>query len=157
MQNNGLFATYDENDSQEIDVSNDDKYLLFSSGGLLFGVKAEYVVEIITNFSVRQVPLLPDYVAGIINLRGQIIPLIDVRKFLNQELSQKCCVIIISVDENLVGAIVDDVEKMIDIPVNSIQPLRTGREDTNLSSGMYNIAEDKTMIEFDVIQLLQQA
>ncbi len=49
------------------------KYLLFQSGGLLFGVVADYVVEIIYKPHCHHLPLVPDYVKGIINLRGQII------------------------------------------------------------------------------------
>ena len=53
--------------------SQTEKYLLFLSDQLLFGVKAEYVVEIITNHTITLLPLVPSYILGIINLRGQII------------------------------------------------------------------------------------
>ena len=47
------------------------KYLLFCSDNLLFGVSADYVVEIITNHAITKLPLVPNYIRGIINLRGQ--------------------------------------------------------------------------------------
>ena len=60
-----------------------EKYLLFMSSQLLFGVKAEYVVEIITNHAITPLPLVPGYILGIINLRGQIIPIVDIRLLLD--------------------------------------------------------------------------
>ena len=60
------------------------KYLLFCSDNLLFGVSADYVVEIITNHAITKLPLVPNYIRGIINLRGQIIPIVDIRLLLGQ-------------------------------------------------------------------------
>ena len=51
-----------------------ERFLTFSSNGLNIGVSTNYVIEIITNHSITMLPLAPDYVKGIINLRGQIIP-----------------------------------------------------------------------------------
>ena len=56
-----------------------ERFLTFSSDGLNIGVSTNYVIEIITNHAITMVPLVPDYVKGIINLRGQIIPIIDIR------------------------------------------------------------------------------
>ena len=47
-----------------------DKYLVFLTDGLRFGVEAEYVVEIINNYAITRLPIVPPYVRGIINLRG---------------------------------------------------------------------------------------
>ena len=55
------------------------KYLMFLSDGLDFAVKASYVMEIITNHDITTLPMVPDFIKGIINLRGQIIPIIDIR------------------------------------------------------------------------------
>ena len=60
-----------------------EKYLLFMSGDLLFGVPAESVAEIITGHTITKLPLVPGYIRGIINLRGQIIPIVDIRRLLN--------------------------------------------------------------------------
>lgn len=54
-------------------------YLTFIANGLTYGVDTMHVVEIITDYSIRPVPLVPEYIKGIINLRGQIIPIIDFR------------------------------------------------------------------------------
>lgn len=71
-----LPAGMEEAPSAPLD-SQTEKYLLFLSDQLLFGVKAEYVVEIITNHTITLLPLVPSYILGIINLRGQIIPIVD--------------------------------------------------------------------------------
>ena len=55
------------------------KYLTFISDGLDFGIKASYISEILTNQHITILPLLPSYIKGIINMRGMIIPIIDIR------------------------------------------------------------------------------
>ncbi len=156
MQKEDLFARYDEDNENLAEVFIDtEKYLLFSTGGLLFGVKAEYVVEIITTYSIREVPLVPAHISGIINLRGQILPIIDIRHYLNHDKSQESCVIILNIEETMVGIIVDGVEKMIDIKIGSVQSMPAGKSQ-DLACGMCSLSDGKTMIEFDVTQLLQK-
>ena len=91
------------------------KYLLFQSGGLLFGVIADYVVEIITNHTVTHLPLVPDYVKGIINLRGQIIPIVGHPPAAGTASQSDNCIIILNIEDTLVGILVDTVQKMIDV------------------------------------------
>ena len=69
---------YDEVLEKGIDTATE-RFLVFSSDGLNIGVSTNYVIEIITNHAITLLPLVPDYVKGIINLRGQIIPIIDIR------------------------------------------------------------------------------
>ena len=57
-----------------------ERFLTFTSDGLSIGVSTNYVIEIITDHSITMLPLVPDYVKGVINLRGQIIPIIDINK-----------------------------------------------------------------------------
>ncbi len=156
MQREELFARQEEIDTTEEVTIDTEKYLLFSTGGILFGVKAEHVVEIITTFSIREVPLVPSFISGIINLRGQILPVVDIRKYLNQETAEGSCVIILSMEDTTIGAIVDGVEKMIDIAVGTIQSMPAGKHQ-DLARGMCSLTDGKTMIEFDALQLLQKA
>lgn len=65
-------AIYEE--EELVEETDSSKYLIFVTDGLKLGVDAEYVVEIITNHTITHLPMLPDYMSGIINLRGQIIP-----------------------------------------------------------------------------------
>ncbi len=156
MQREELFSKFeDDNETTAEIIVDTEKYLLFCSGGLLFGVKAEHVVEIITTFSIREVPLVPGFISGIINLRGQILPVIDVRKYLNQPTGENSCVIILNLEDTTIGAIVDGVEKMIDMKIGTIQSMPAGKHQ-DLASGMCSLADGKTMIEFDATQLLQK-
>ena len=83
-EQDAMFQTEDDLKlKEEVPQVQTEKYLLFLSDGLLFGVPAEEVEEIITNHTVTWLPLVPDYVRGIINLRGQIIPIVDIRRLLN--------------------------------------------------------------------------
>ena len=72
------------------------KFLTFRTDNLLFGVEAENVVEIITNHVITQVPMVPAYVRGIINLRGQTIPLMDMRLRLSVEPRDNDCIIVLN-------------------------------------------------------------
>ncbi len=129
------------------------KYLLFQSGGLLFGVVADYVVEIITNHTVTHLPLVPDYVKGIINLRGQIIPIVDIRNLLGQPADRADCIIILNIDEVMVGILVDTVQRMIDLDQQKILPSPSS-ECRKLVSGMCSLSDGQTMLAFDCAQLL---
>lgn len=132
-----------------------EKYLLFTADSLLFGSKAEYVVEIITNHVITPLPLVPDYIRGIINLRGQILPIVDIRLLLGRPAAQDSCVIILNVEGTLVGILVDAVQKMLDIDKSSI----LHAPDTNAQdfvSGMCSLDDGQTMLVFHCPQILNQ-
>lgn len=99
------------------------KFLTFRTDNLLFGVDAENVVEIITNHVITQVPMVPTYVRGIINLRGQAIPLMDMRLRLSAEPRDNDCIIVLNLNEMPIGILVDTVCQIIDIPVDTILPV----------------------------------
>lgn len=132
-----------------------DKYLLFHSGGLLFGIPADHVMEIITNHTITKLPLLPYYVRGIINLRGQILPIVDIRRLLDHPQGEDTCMIILTIYDTLVGIVVDSVQRMLDVRQDSITPVPT-RNDQKLVSGMCSLPDGQTMLRFDCDTLLDQ-
>ena len=154
-----LFYTEPVEEELEEEVSADDrtaKYLLFCSDDLLFGVTADYVVEIITNHTITPLPLVPGYIRGIINLRGQIIPIVDVRMLLGQPSSGDNCIIILNINDNMVGILVDTVQRMIDVEKDTLLP--APRPDIqHLVSGMCSLPDGQTMLVFDCLRLLEQA
>ena len=90
-----------------------ERFLTFSSDGLNIGVSTNYVIEIITNHAITMVPLVPDYVKGIINLRGQIIPIIDIRLRMGKpsiEYTNTTCIIVLNINSVYIGIIVDAVQ-----------------------------------------------
>lgn len=132
------------------------KYLTFFSDGLLFGVNASQVVEIIINHAITPMPMTPEYVKGIINLRGQIIPIVDIRIMLGQMPTNRDCIIILTINGMLVGVLVDTVLRMIDLDTATLC-MSPAKEHQRLVSGMCSLPDGETMLEFDCANLLTQA
>lgn len=107
-----------------------DKYLIFSIGKEYYGIDIKYVIEIIGIEPITEVPELPNYIKGIINLRGKIIPVMDVRiKFKKEEkeYDDRTCIIVIEVANICIGLIIDRVLEVINIAESDISPLpKTG-------------------------------
>jgi len=99
------------------------RYLTFSLGDESYGIEVRYVTEIVGMQKITEIPELPDYVKGIINLRGKIIPVIDVRlRFRKEpkEYNDRTCVIVIDIRDLSIGLIVDTVSEVISIPDEDI-------------------------------------
>ena len=150
-----LFAT-----ESDVDDYNDrlpeiatEKYLIFSSDGLMYGIKAEQVKDIITDYTITYLPRVPDYVRGVINLRGQIIPVVDIRLRLGKPEQNNFCGIVVDVDGSMVGILVDMVEQMVDVPLDSILPVPTSTSQA-MVSGMCTLHDGNTMLELDCGLLL---
>lgn len=99
------------------------RYLTFMIDNGVFGIEIEHVSEIIGMQQITEIPEAPFYIKGIINLRGKIIPVIDLRlKFRKEhkEYDTRTCIIIISMSDILVGLIVDNVDEVLSIPDENI-------------------------------------
>ena len=131
------------------------KYLLFCSDNLLFGVSADYVVEIITNHAITKLPLVPNYIRGIINLRGQIIPIVDIRLLLGQPSQSDNCIIFCTVSTRIPTKVSSMLRMMIDVDTALILP-SPSQDTRNLVSGMCSLSEEQTMLVFDCPQILNQ-
>jgi len=97
----------------------------FSIGNEQFGVDILMVQEIIRAAPITPVPNSPDFVEGVINLRGNIIPVIELRKRLNlykEEANQDTWILILDIDGKVTGFIVDFVSKVLKVLENSIEP-----------------------------------
>lgn len=96
-----------------------DKYLIFSLGSQFYGIEILYVTEIIGIQPIAEVPDLPEYVKGIINLRGKIIPVMDVRLRFGMNprpYNDRTCIIVIDVHNSEMGLIVESVSEVLSIP-----------------------------------------
>ena len=81
MNENMMFAKEDEQAALNIttdDMVDSQKYLIFMADHLKLGVVAEDVVEILNNQVITYLPMVPEYIRGIINMRGQMIPILDI-------------------------------------------------------------------------------
>ncbi len=117
-------AVGQEIDEQDEDTQKD-KFLTFLLGKEFYGMEIRHVTEIIGIQPITEVPELPEYIRGIINLRGKIIPVVDVRlrfKKPFKEYNDRTCVIVIDIDELSAGLIVDSVSEVIKIPEWDIVP-----------------------------------
>ena len=113
---------YEENLEFEEDTQKS-RYLTFSIGKETYGVEIKYVIEIIGIQTITEIPELPEYIKGIINLRGKIIPVMDVRiRFKKEsiEYNDRTCVIIVDINDISIGLIVDKVAEVIIIPDQDI-------------------------------------
>lgn len=101
------------------------KYVTFMSGNEYFGLKIEYVNEIIVLQEITAIPETEDYIKGLINLRGKIIPVIDVRLRFRQEpfeYNDRTCIIVIHVDTTVVGLIVEKIAEVVEIAPENLLP-----------------------------------
>lgn len=94
------------------------RYLIFSVDREYYGIEIQNVVEIIGIQTITEVSGLPDYVRGIINLRGKIIPVMDVRLRFKKEFkdyNERTCIVVIDINDMTVGLIVDSVSEVVTI------------------------------------------
>jgi len=112
------------------------KYLTFLVKDVGYGIEISYVVEIISVQDITLVPHTHAYVKGIINLRGTVVPVIDMgMRFGDSEVeyTEQTCIIVLSMDDMSVGILVDGVQDVTDIEDANIQdpPKTTGNSIKN--------------------------
>ena len=141
---------YDEVLEKGIDTATE-RFLVFSSDGLNIGVSTNYVIEIITNHAITLLPLVPDYVKGIINLRGQIIPIIDIRLRMGKpsiEYTSSTCIIVLNIGNTTIGVIVDAIQHVMDIDQSQIAPVPVENQQ-ELISGMISSGARSVILFLD--------
>jgi len=92
------------------------KFLTFGIGKEVYGIEIGVVTEIISIQKITEIPEVPEYIKGIINLRGKIIPVMDVRlrfKKSFREYNERTCIIVVQVHELVIGLLVDDVAEVL--------------------------------------------
>lgn len=158
MNKEVLFQVEDEemeNVAQEDEGLNSRKYLIFTVDDLKIGIDAEQVVEIMNSYTVTYLPMMPPYIQGIFNMRGQIIPIMNIRLRLGKSPKEgKELLIVLNYNNNQLGIQVDSVELMIDIPLESIVPIPS-QSAQKLVSGMCTLPDGSgTMLVLDCEQLI---
>ncbi|MFT8348476.1 chemotaxis protein CheW [Clostridium saccharoperbutylacetonicum] len=102
-----------------------EKYLIFVLDNESYGISINNIIEIIGIQPITLVPELPDYIKGIINLRGNIIPVMDVRLRFKKEFMEyndRTCIIVIDIEGLGIGLIVDCVSEVLVIQEQDIVP-----------------------------------
>jgi len=126
------------------------KYLTFTLGDETYGVDILKVREIIGIMDITQVPQTSGFVEGVINLRGKVIPVVDLRakfRLEHKAHDQQTCIIVVDVGE-LMAIIVDRVQQVDDIPSENIEPAPSlgSAADTGLILGMGKVGDDVKML-----------
>ncbi len=158
-------ALKDKFDTDVMDDEYDDdedtlegKFLIFMQGKEDYGIEIRYVTEIIGIQNISEVPDMPAHIKGVINLRGKVIPVMDMYlRFCMDErpYDDRTCIVVINVNEKAVGLIVDRVSEVLTIPAVEIEPapeLRKG-EASRFIQGMGKVG-DKVIILLNVDKLL---
>ena len=136
------------------------KYVTFKSGNEYFGLKIQYVNEIIVFQEITKNPESEDYIKGLINLRGKIIPVIDVRLRFKQEpfeYTDRTCIIVVNVKNIVVGLIVEKIAEVVEIQDENIIPSPSvGKADKSQNKYVYAIGKvgDKVKLLLDPDRLL---
>ena len=141
MMNTGAVST----DTQE------GKYMTFKSGSEYFGLEIQYVQQIIQFQAITKIPETEDYIKGLINLRGKIIPVVDIRVRFKQgecEYTDKTCILVITVKDTTVGLIVEQIAEVAEIQKENILPPPTiGRNDKGHNKYVYGIGKVGTSVK----------
>lgn len=115
---------FDLEDDENEDTQ-EGKYLSFRIGGEVYGIEIRHVTEIVGIQKITEVPDMPQYMKGVINLRGNVIPVVDVRlRFHMQprEYDDRTCVIVVNINDASIGLVVDAVKEVISILPDQISP-----------------------------------
>jgi purine-binding chemotaxis protein CheW len=117
---------FEQNEKEVVEVTTNQQLVGFVIGDELFGVDILSVQEIIRDTSITAIPDAPDFLEGVINLRGRIVPVIDLRKRLKlvaaEHLIADPWIIILTVEDRVTGFMVDRVTKVLNVPKASIKP-----------------------------------
>lgn len=113
-----MAAVQKRSGSNKLSTSNAQKYLSFEIGGEMYAIEILDVKEIIAMMKFTKVPKMPPFVKGVINLRGLVIPIVDIRvkfELLEMDYTDRTTIIIGIVDASLIGFIVDRTSDVLNI------------------------------------------
>lgn len=130
------------------------KFLTFCIGNEFYGIEIKYVTEIIGLQPITEIPEMPTYIKGIINLRGKIIPVMDVRLRFKKpylEYNDRTCIVVIDIREVSIGLIVDSVSEVISLPDEEIvDPPNMAKESNKYIKGIGKVgSEVKLLLDSD--------
>ncbi len=137
----------EEQNLQETTQIVDNKFLTFKIGHEQYGLGIEYVIEIIEMIKITPMPEAEPYMKGVINLRGKVIPVMDIRLRFGMDerkADPRTCIIVVKVDDLEIGLIVDTVSEVVDIPQEHIEdpPKLQKQKEQRFVMGMGKIDDD---------------
>ena len=117
-QENDLFLLTDEGNI-------DDMYLTFGIKGETYAVNIAHVTEIVSMQKISEVPDVPNFIKGVVNLRGKVIPVMDVRLRFGlpwQPYTDRTTIIVLELEGVPTGLVVDEVFEVLELPENQVDP-----------------------------------
>jgi purine-binding chemotaxis protein CheW len=152
-------ATTQTEQSSKVLLEKEGKYLTFALGPEEYGLEILKVREIIGYMDITAVPQTPEHVKGVINLRGQVIPVIDLRAKFGMEtaeVTEETCIIVVEISQGdhkfSTGIVVDHVQEVLDIAGEDIEeaPQFGSSVNTDFILGMGKIGETvKILLDID--------
>lgn len=105
------------------------QYLTFKLGEAVFATDVAQVREVLDFTSITKIPRTPDFMSGVINLRGNVVPVVDLRLCFEMSKTEKTvntCIVVVEVsldgESNVIGALADSVEEVVDLEPDQIEP-----------------------------------
>lgn len=147
-------------DDEDEDTS-ENKYLTFKISDEDYGIPINDVTEIIEIQKITDVPDMPEYVMGVINLRGRVIPVIDLRlrfRLPKRDYDDRTCIVIVNINNTAIGFIVDRVLEVVDITADNIDPapdFKTASGKDKYISGIGKVGNDVKIL-LDAKKIIQQ-
>lgn len=141
--------------SAETVIDGGRRLVVFSLSGEEYGVPITLVQEIIRHTPPRTIPGSPHYVEGVINLRGRIIPVVDLRRRLgvHGERPAESKVVIVAVDELTVGVVVDEVREVLTLSPEVCESAPPGTDDADYVEAVGKL-DDRLVVVLDMLRLL---
>lgn len=143
------------------DEAAENKFLMCKLGKEVYGIDITYVTDIIELQKITEVPDMPKYVRGVINLRGQVIPVIDLRlrfRMESREYDDRTVITVVQIRNNAIGFIIDTATEVQDIPQKDIEPAPSfhgNEEKKKYVAGLGKVGENVTIL-LDVDKLVDE-
>ena len=144
--------------SEDSENENIERFLTFVSDTITFGVSTNRVIEIISTYMIRPLPMVPGSIKGIINLRGMVIPVIDLRMRMGKspaEETASSCIIVLEIEDVTIGVLVDAVIQVLDIDLTKTTTIPV-HDNQELANSMTSLEDGTVVLFLNCEQMIQQ-
>ncbi|MBT4089682.1 MAG: purine-binding chemotaxis protein CheW [Calditrichaeota bacterium] len=137
-----------------------DRFLTFHLGKESYGIEIRHVTEIIVMQEITKVPNLPEFIIGVVNLRGNVISVMDMRMRFHletKEYDDRTCIVVVNIKDLAIGLLVDTVNEVLNIPEEQVDPppkTHSGIKNSYIM-GMGKV-ENQVKILLDIEKILQE-
>ena len=149
-------------------ISNNDnsseavQYIVVRIGNEQYGIDIQYIDNIVRNQKITRVPKAQPYFKGVINLRGEIIPVMSIRLRLgleDDEFTDKTRIIIIKIDSSTIGVVVDQVKEVVTLVQDNIEKVTRTASDDAFSNYISGIGKrnDELISLLDIVSLVEES